>query len=579
MGGFLLVLKKSTDSVSAIKKAYAAVTDTIAAKGVDLQEIIDHRNCVAFIFAKANFRPENFLKFHNGDFIFATGTLLYQGKMGAKALAALYEDFEAGGGRIFDFLRGHYFVCLAKDGGLYGFNDYNGIYGAYTNRGKTIFSSSFLGLAQAQPKRTISEQELFEYISHGAWYGDATCISEVKRLDSHNLHQLYPHYATVAKAGSFPELDPRLTLEEQANLVVRQLTDYFRSLKENLDNSICSALSGGYDSRLMVGLCRKVGIKPRLYVYGADDSPDVHISKMICRGEHLTLTHQNKDREPPVTVDEFIRTVFAQYHFLDAQFESGSFDPGTDLSTRRWRTAQAMLQLSGVGGEIYRNYFYASERPASVYPLVRQHFEVPALNFFTSRFHRESYLHALAAKLKFALGITSDRLSRKQTEKAYPAMRLKYWMGPNVAANNVLSYALSPFSEPIFTLPSLEIPVSYKYCGKFEAAVIKAVDPELAKYPSIYGYNFVDPPPALAMLKNLVMVHTPVAIRPALLKPIRRLEAKGGKFPYYLRKDYVDAVLGSGERRVSQYIHLDRVTDPEVYNRALTMELVLKNLF
>lgn len=579
MGGFLLIIKKPTDSLEAVKEAHADVTATIARRGIPLSEIIDHRDCAAFIFAKANFRPESVLRFDNGDFIFATGTLLYKNSLGAKALAALYDDFEPTGGRIFDSLRGHYFVCLAKDGGLYAFNDFNGIYGVYTNREKTIISSSFLGLARSQQPRTISEQELFEYISHGAWYGDATMVKEVRRLDTHNLHRLKPHYAALAKAGSFPELDPGLKLEEQRDLVVRQLTGYFGSLKENLNNSICSALSGGYDSRLMVGLCRQVGINPLLYVYGAEDSPDVQISKLICRGEHLPLTHQNKNGLPRVTVEEFVETVSAQYHFLDAQFEDGSFDPGTDLATRRWRTAQARLQLSGVGGEIYRNYFYVSERPVEVYPLARQHFEVPALDWFTSRFHRENYLQTLAAKLKFALGVTSDRLSRRQAEMAYPALRLKYWMGSNVAANNVLSYALAPFSEPVFTFPSLGIPTRYKYCGKFEAAVLSAVAPGLAKYPSIYGFNFYDPPPVSALLKNLLMVHTPVALRPALLQPIRRWVAKKGEFPYYLQKDYVDAVLGSGERRVSQYIHLDRTTDPKVMNRALTVELLLKDLF
>ncbi len=578
MGGFLLVLKQPTDSLDSIKAAYGGVTETIAKRGVSLNKVIDHPSCAAFIFAKTNFCPDNALQFENGDFIFATGTLLYQKKIGAAALTALYEDFSPEG-KIFDNLRGHYFVCLAKNGGLYAFTDYNGIYGVYTNQDKSIISSSFLSLAQSQQKRTIATQELFEYISHGAWYGDATIVKEVRRLDSHNIHQLKPQYDEVPKAISAPSLNPGLSLEEQRDAVVRQLLDYFGSLKENLDNSMCSPLSGGYDSRLMVSLCCKVGINPCLYVYGSDTSPDVRMSKNLCQGERLAITHQTISRFPRVSIDDFVQTVSAQYHFLDAQFEEGSFDPGTDLLTRRWRTAGARLQLSGVGGEIYRNYFYIPEKPVHIYPFVRQHFDLPNLACFTPRFQRQDYLQTLAAKLKFALGTSSDRLSRQEAESAYPAMRLKYWMGPNVAASNVLSYALSPFSEPEFTLPSLQIPIKYKYAGRFEAAVIAAVAPNLAKYPSIYGYNFLEPPPAAALLKDLVMVHTPVSWRPAILKPLRRFVAKKAEFPYYLQKDYVDAVLGSGTRRVAEFIHLDKVEDPKLYNRALTVELLLKNLF
>lgn len=578
MGGFLLVIKQPSASLESIKEAYADVTETIAKRGVSLSKVIDHRNCVAFIFAKNNFCPENAIQFSNGDFIFATGTLLYKKKMGSEALTALYEDFSLNG-KIFDSLRGHYFVCLSKNGGLYAFTDYNGIYGVYTNKDKSLISSSFLSLAQSQKKRTISKQELFEYISHGPWYGDATIVKEVRRLDSHSIHQLKPQDGAVAKAISAHSLNPHLRLDEQRDSVVRQLLDYFSSLKENLGNSICSALSGGYDSRLMVSLCCKVGINPCLYVYGGDTSLDVQMSKNICQGEHLSIRHQNKSRFPRVTVDEFVKAVSAQYYFLDAQFESGSFDPGTDLLTRRWRTARAMLQLSGVGGEIYRNYFFVSEKPVDIYPFVRQHFDVPNFACFTSQFHREDYLQILAAKLKLALGTTSDRLSRQQAEMAYPAMRLKYWMGPNVAANNVLSYALSPFSEPEFTLPSLQIPIKYKYAGKFEAAVIAAIAPNLAKYPSIYGYNFIDLPPLSAMLKDLVMVHTPVSLRPAILNPICSLITKKQEFPYYLHKNYVDAVLGSGAMRISDYIHLEKIKDPKLFNRALTVELLLKNLF
>lgn len=59
-------------------------------------------------------------------------------------------------------------------------------------------------------------------------------------------------------------------------------------------DKITSALSGGFDSRLMLVLKLKEFINPKLYVYGSNTNSDVIIAKLIAINENLNLDHTNK---------------------------------------------------------------------------------------------------------------------------------------------------------------------------------------------------------------------------------------------------------------------------------------------
>ncbi|WP_438992908.1 hypothetical protein [Pseudemcibacter sp.] len=86
-------------------------------------------------------------------------------------------------------------------------------------------------------------------------------------------------------SASYDEL-----LYEQATLIKRQMETIVSAYGKN----ITTALSGGYDSRLLLSLLIDAGVTPQLYVYGENSSPDVLVAKSIEKGEGLEINHVDK---------------------------------------------------------------------------------------------------------------------------------------------------------------------------------------------------------------------------------------------------------------------------------------------
>ncbi|MBN2434250.1 MAG: hypothetical protein JXK07_03170 [Spirochaetes bacterium] len=578
MAGFLYVTKNRIDSIKKIIQKYQVSIECILKKGISLKETIETENGVAFVFDKINFSSENVIRFKTGDFIIVIGTMFYKRKMGLDALRYLYEDFSEDSDIFNDFC-GNFCVLIFKKGELYIFNDYNGLCHVYSNNEKTVFSNSFLAVVKTLKKKTESDQEIYEYISHGAMYGNSTMIQEVKRLDSYNLHRIFPSYCMIPKSIHISSFDVKDSFENQLNFVVESLINYFQMLRENIGDKICSALSGGYDSRLMLALFLKSGINPYLYVYGDDKAIDVRVSKLICKGENLHINHYDKMNYPKIEPEQWLEVLKFHYHFTDGQSITGAFDTGVDIFTRKKRSNNAILQVNGGGGEIYRNFWHLPNRELRIMTFLKAIYDYGSFFFYTDQFKKKKYFQNFKRKIKLILKTNSNRISRRQIEMLYPLLRLRYWMGPNNSSNNLISYAITPYAEPIFTIPSYNIPLPYKESGKFEAKLIKIINPKIAKYSSGYGFNFFDPIPFFAKLNNFLNVYRPIFLRPHIRDANQRISKKRISIPFYLKDRYIRSVFDTKVLEVRRYVHIDRIPNYEILNRALTVELLLTDRF
>ncbi|MDB6024756.1 MAG: hypothetical protein JWM68_979 [Verrucomicrobiales bacterium] len=582
MGGFLYIAKESSEAVEAVAARYQTSLEALKCKGLRLKHTIAQNGFVLFLFDKAHVSSDNFLSLPNDDFICATGTFIYRQQTGAKGLRNLYDDFSTTS-KVFNDLRGHFCVLLRKNGQLYIFNDFGGVYHVFGNPTRTVISNSFLALVKSLPKKSVSTQELYEYVLFGGMYGDKTLIREITLLNSQQVYQL-PDLSSHPKSIKSPVRDSSSNSDLVAS-TASELTSYFEVLKKNFGDDACSGLSGGYDSRLMLALMRKVRINPKLYVYGAADSLDVRIAQEIARSENLPISYFDRKNGTPVSLDQFRETLLEQFHFVDGRGVSGTFSHGTDAMTRKARVESAPLHLNGGGGEIYRNFWKLPDRSLTAEMFVRIVYEqgvahrLPAL---TSEFSPKGFFETFSDKIKVAVGAKDEKLTRPMIESVYPAIRLKYWMGSNNSSNNLLSYSVTPFAEPAFTIPSGDIPFRFKCHGQFESALIRELDVKLAKYPSTYGFNFFDPISWSARVKNQFRYQTRYFLRPVLptavfTRIMRRQHVSS--LPYYAEPRYLKQIFPETEFAISQYIDLKKVTDAEQLNRALTAEIVLQNCF
>lgn len=569
MGAFFLVRKAPGQSVAPV---VGRVMSQFAEQGFGAPKLMADDRYELRVYPKLVTAGENVFEADNGDFCCCTGTLLYQGLVGDEALARLYSEFDPANVRL-EALYGAFFAIVRKSGRTFAFVDRLGIYKVYRDSEDIVWSSSFLAVLTSLPSARVHDHALYEYVLQGATYGERTVIKEIEELPCDSLYEVGKSITRTPMPGGLYEsfIDhERIGIHLERNL--SNLRRFYRQIVGCFGDRIDTALSGGYDSRLTLGLLREAGARPKVHVYGGGDDIDVRVAQEINAGETLGLQHVDKSRFPRLSIEEFQRAVIDNFYAFDGYPNDGIFSGTGDLATRRARCRSGEVMLNGGGGEIFRNFFYLRDASYTVKQLLWGFYSQFDPAVCTPRFSIANYYNQLGASMKRVLGIERNRLRRVEIELLYPLFRCRYWMGRNNAVNNRLGYALTPFIDYSIVRDAVKLPIKYKNFGTFEARLLQAVDPRLAAYNSSYGHDFAQKPPLKRMLKDLA-----THFRPAWSRPyIHRIGAnrRNPPQPYTLSTPYRDAVLGRDYRYMGEFFKIAAVRNPDELNRICTLEFL-----
>jgi len=574
MGDFTLYHK---DRMS--RRKQQAALACLARQGSENPQSIEHDSYVIRFFPKQVSPLCNFAATGRGDFCGSSGAFIYKGLMGRDALLALLDDFT-----VDHYDPGHFnglfTVILKKRNRLFLLTDPLGGNRVYQNDAAGFWSSSFLAAASASDRLTVNKQALYEYAFQETTYGRDTVFDQVTSLDSLKIFE----FTARGPVSHDKRLDFRFepSPRPRANLIeetVDLLRHTVRPVAGIFGDRIRTALSGGYDSRLMLALLQDSGVRPGVYVYGAPDSPDVAIARAIADGENFPLDHINKGQYPAPA--DYPATVEDNFYGLDGLPGEGLFDFGANMDTRRRRAGGDHMVFNGGGGEIFRNFFYLPQAPLTggrftIRDLISSFYARYSRSFCTDAFVESDYRDSLHDKIKCALGAASDRLSRTEVEYAYPAFRLRYWTARDNNNNSRLGSYLTPFISYAIIRQALTIPLAAKNHGCFQADLIRAIRPALAAYPSDYGYPFDRPVPAKAKIRNhLTYLRPPLlrrysyAIQHRMRGPLRR--------PRSLAPALLAQVLPQETPRMSRYFKIDRIKDAALLGRVYSLEYLLRH--
>lgn len=571
MGAFLLAFRNQelADRKAEVKKTLGS----LEAQGFRNPVRCATASLELYCFPKLNAsEPQLYIK-DEANFAFCAGTLLYRGKTGKEAARHLYRD--ARDERLdLEAAHGGYFAVVCLNGRVGYTVDRLGVYRAYkVNHGKLI-SSSFIALAAALSSRTINRQCVYEYVFQGATYGDETVFDEISMVPAGRVfgdpRAVLPQWPARAV-----EPPAQVGLEDGIDRCLKKLRTYIAQIKENYGDKVDTALSGGYDTRLLLALLLEQGITPRLHVYGRPADPDVRVALDLARGEGLSIEHIDKSKFPNPSPETFGETVRKNFLAFDGYPTDGVFEAGADLSTRRDRCRNGELMLNGGGGEIFRNFFYLPDRPYNIREFIWAFYCRFDPKTCMDQFVEHEYLERLGSKVAHTASARDGILARWQVEYLYPAFRCQYWMGRNNSLNNRFGAALTPFVDHSIVEESLRIPLKYKNFGAFAAGLIERISPKLAAYQSSYGHNFSGPPPLRRKAKELGTMLRP----PLLRKYSYRLKSKARslrpkEMPQSLTPDYLRTVIDPACPRLARYFAIDQVSDPEQLNRICTLEVV-----
>lgn len=505
------------------------------------------------------------------DFAACTGIFFYRGKRLELGLESMLEDFE-GPGFPWEACRGHYAVVVFKAGRLWLASDELGAYKIYRNLEGTVFSSSFSALRATLQTAVPDVQGIYEYAFNGATFGEKTFLQNIRQQRAGILYSFRESgqpqaWAPVVRAVSATHT----SVVDAADDYAERLRALFR-IYASSNRGFRTALSGGYDSRLILALLLDAGVDPELYVYGAEGDPDVVVAKEIAQGEGLRLRHVDKDR----IQDDRKGSPERAWARFDSWKVDGLFDTGIDDEDRKQR-GQGADVLNGSGGECFRNFFYLRDRCYSPKEIVWSFYAQYDPSHVTSRFRPADYTSALVQDMRLALPDEprDEKLDRAQVEALYPLFRVRYWTGRDVGLNQRFGPLLFPFLEPSVFSGTERLPIGFKEHGRLEALILRKISPRLAQYMSSYGFPFSKEPPLRYRLKMALTLWRP----PYLRKFSYRVRARLRPFrprPQWFIEALEAAHLNPTLPAMSEFFRIGQISDMDVLNRVATVELACR---
>ena len=517
------------------------------------------------------------------DLVAVAGTLCFDGKFGRPALAALLAQADP---LALDWSRiaGHFVVLLHRAGRSYLFGDYLGAYQLFHDRDHRLFSTSLLSAAKALPRLRFDAQSVYEHAFNVVPLGDATVFEELRLLGPGIVVELSEggvgrHRTARPLPHDGDGLSPADRLEHHRALLDTVVAPYAR----HFGDGVQCPLSGGLDSRLVLAALRAHGVRPHVYVYGPAGGQDVAIAQAIGAAEGMPVAWIDKSRfRADADDDDALAEMTARcFHESDGLPNFGNiFDSGGNAMARDLRHADGALAVSGGGGEVYRDFFFLVDRPMRADAVADAFFARFLRSDASDAFDPRAFLAAIRAKILDALDLPHDSgpIDRQRIEQIYPRVRCRALFGREASLESRYSPYFMPFLDHRVVAGAMTLPIAVKRAGAFEAALLAAIDPGLARHLSAYGHDFAGPPSRRHRAVDWLSRVRPPALRRHSYALQRRLHPLGNEHVGDAATLRMRRAIDPDMPAMRRFFAVDRIADSGLMCRIANLEYLAAHL-
>lgn len=506
------------------------------------------------------------------------GPLWYRGLFGRRALLALLDEVHTTGRLEEGALRGNFALFLDTGEHTWLLNDALGFVRIHASADGCFFSTSWLAACAYLRRAELDAASAIEYVLLGASHSCRSVARGVDLLPLGHVQDLRRRRTWQRCTDGFGLHDARFSsLDEAVGAIAEHLRTVSNEVAAAFPGRVNAALSGGFDSRMIVAGMLAAGVRPRLFVYGDADSTDVSIAGTVAGAAGLTIDAIDKDVINRGLPAPDIESLEQSALFFDGLPGDGVCDPGADRHTRVLQTADGCIALNGGGGEIFRNFFHLPDRPFTARDIVRTFYRGFSRGVFHNASGLASYEARVAASIRNIVGMSAagnERLTRAQVELLYPLFRCHYWMGVNNSVAVRHGYYSTPLVDLAFVRLALRVPLRWKNAGALQSRLVAALHPAVATQPSAYGFSFDVGPGWKARLTEWTTCARPVPLRP-LINVTRRSLRNEHVTPAVLRQ-YRSFL--PGEWHMDSLLDLTKLSDNRALGRALAIEVVWRRL-
>lgn len=412
--------------------------------------------------------------------IFCVGTLIYRSNSYSDSLRLLHQDISDDRVR-YNELYGS-FVVLYDDGEkVTMFTDQTGMYKLFSDKEGGFLTTSFMAATGCLQKVSFNYPAMIEQILYGFVSAPDTIVEGVIDVSkgSNNINWLNYHsiHAKTIATGSSTTVGE--SVEKQVDGIAAFMKSASSLLKEY--GAECG-LSGGCDSRLIYASvhagCGKLNSAHTHNTSNIHKS-EIEIAKQICVLNDTPLQIVPTTYLPDCAGETIEEVLKENVYYFDAR-NAENIGAMSYTHTRNYKRATANkngLTFSGIGGEIYRDFYFT--KSSSYSP--KQWLETRIFaNGARLMFKKNDYKMAVARILKKISESIGHDLNRRITpmdaKDYFCRYRIPGALANVVHANNQMSFYLAPFTES--QLIDMARP-DYKmqdHLGSYEGCIINCFD-------------------------------------------------------------------------------------------------------
>lgn len=255
------------------------------------------------VFKKVGIDKGNVILFENGDFIASSGTVVFDEKVALSALDGIYKKFNGDVSEVKKSCSGIYNILLKKNGNIYIFNDYYGLYDIYYHVNKDdeyTIGTKLDDVVNYTGDSSINKFGLITSVFMYCCSDDKTEFSNIHKLKSNQYIEFCSNDVSIKSISSSKmKLHiKKMSLEDKVCYLSKELNNYSSIISNNFSN-INVHCTGGLDSRLVVGALATNNSRMNL-LYGNGNSllapsnrEDYLISKEIANYTNSNFVEMN----------------------------------------------------------------------------------------------------------------------------------------------------------------------------------------------------------------------------------------------------------------------------------------------
>lgn len=451
------------------------------------------------LYPKQNTVVSNYYQYNDCS-VYAIGTVIYKGLSYTESLKALASDF-SNGMLATKNLRGSFVVLFDKNGMVSILTDETKMYRLFSDQQCSFVSSSLIVASALIPSIEVDEDSVVEQILCGYIGGGQTLVKGIEDVSFCKEKITWLNDIAYKQSENTSKQSENERAKAHAQILHKYLQDV-KSLSEEY-GAECG-LSGGCDSRLVFSSVN-VDCTPMKSVH-------THQTSKIHDNEIKVVKELSALYDVPLTI---IPTTYLPYYnggidevlrenvlYFDAR-NAGNIGAMSQTHTRDYKkqtSGAARVTFSGIGGEIYRNFYFTNLPYVDVEGWLMSRIFEPGTKWLLPARTYKNAVERIKGKIAVRTGLHIGKYSQSVLSKRYfDSYRIPFALGNVVNANNQMSFYLAPFTEKLFIKEAKNDRKYQDHSGCFEGKILCEFDPKAAAITSSRGFPLSNIPQSVAI--------------------------------------------------------------------------------